>query len=146
MKFSHRFKVQASLEQVAGFHQDSRALKRLTPPPVFVQMLMIEPLAENSVAAFNLWFGPIPVYWRAQHAQVIPQSGFTDVQIEGPFQTWSHQHIFHSLQDGRTEVVDEITAELGRGLWKGLISRLMWFTLPALFAYRGWVTRRSLER
>jgi ligand-binding SRPBCC domain-containing protein len=144
-RFSHQFKVNAPLDVVAGFHQDSRALKRLTPPPVFVQMHHVEPLAENSVADFTMWMGPLPVRWIATHKDVDPMRGFRDVQVRGPFTHWEHQHLFESVNERTTVVIDQIQAQFGKGLW-GLLSRFMWLNLPFMFAYRGWVTRREVEK
>jgi ligand-binding SRPBCC domain-containing protein len=144
-RFTHRFRVKAPLSAVAAFHQDSHALKLLTPPPVLVQMHRVEPLAENSVADFTLWLGPLPVRWVAVHTNVDPLTGFTDRQESGPFAFWVHQHSFEPRDEAETEVIDEIQAEFGRG-FLGLLSRLMWINLPFMFFYRGWVTRRSIEK
>jgi ligand-binding SRPBCC domain-containing protein len=144
-RFEHRFRVKASLGAVAAFHQDSRALKLLTPPPVFVQMHRVEPLAEGSVADFTLWLGPLPVRWVAVHTQVDPRTGFKDRQERGPFASWVHRHIFRAVDAETTEVIDEVEAEFGGGMM-GLIGRLMWLNLPLMFAYRGWATRRALEK
>lgn len=139
-QYEHRFIVNAPLTAVSEFHRDSRALRLLTPPPVWVQFHNVEPLAEGSVADFTMWLGPLPVRWTAVHSQVTPH-GFSDSQKRGPFKRWTHRHSFRELGDGRTEVVDEIEAEPGN-----LISRFMWLTLPILFAYRGWRTRWALRR
>lgn len=37
-----RFRVNSSLEAVASFHSDTRALRRLSPPPIIVQFHNIE--------------------------------------------------------------------------------------------------------
>jgi hypothetical protein len=42
-------------------------------------------------------------------------------------------------------VIDEIQGQYGSGLFSGLVSRFMWWTLPILFAYRGWQTKRLVE-
>lgn len=138
-QYKHRFEVAASLTAVSEFHRDSRALRLLTPPPIWVQFQEMEPLAEGSVANFTMWLGPLPVHWTAVHSQVT-RHGFVDTQKRGPFRIWQHRHSFQELGDGRTEVVDEIEAEPGN-----LVSRFMWLTLPILFAYRGWRTRRALR-
>lgn len=143
--FEHYFTVQASIDQVACFHNDSRALKLLTPPPVIVQMHYVEPLDEGSVADFTMWLGPIPVRWTAVHQNVDLQHGFTDVQRRGPFNQWVHRHSFHRLDAHTTQVVDQVDAEFGQHWFWGLISRLMWFGLKGLFAYRAWATKRSLQ-
>ncbi len=139
-RFQHRFIAHAPLSIVAEFHRDSRALRLLTPPPIWVQFHQVEPLAEGSVADFTMWFGPLPVRWTAVHTQVTP-NGFIDSQKRGPFKRWIHQHSFRELDNDKTEVVDEIEAEPGN-----LISRFMWLTLPVLFAYRGWRTRQALRQ
>lgn len=144
-KFRHRFYVKAPIELVAAFHSDTKALKLLTPPPIIVSFKQIEPLAENSVSNFNLWFGPIPVNWVAVHSHVHPLNGFTDTQVQGPFKKWVHRHAFNAVNSDRTEIIDEIDAQPGDGLIWGLVSRFMWLTLPVLFAYRAWRTRRELE-
>ncbi len=145
LHFVHRTRVQAPLEAVAAFHKDTQALKRLTPPPVFVQLHHLEPLAEGSLARFTLWLGPLPVRWVAVHQDVDALCGFSDYQAHGPFQRWVHRHTFRRLDATSSEIVDEIEAEFGRHPLWGLVSRLMWLGLPGLFAYRGRVTRRSLE-
>ncbi|MBN1149039.1 MAG: hypothetical protein JXA78_17405 [Anaerolineales bacterium] len=145
MKFYRKTRLAASLEATAAFHRGSRALKALTPPPVFVQLRHVEPLAEGSRLDFTLWIGPLPVRWSALHSEVDPLRGFTDTQAQGPFERWAHRHTFEPVTADITDVVDEIQAEFGRGLYKGLVSRLMWWGLPALFAYRGWATRRNVK-
>jgi len=145
-QFSHCFEVRAPIERVAEFHRDTQALRKLSPPPMFVTFNKLQPLAEGSLADFTLWLGPIPVRWVAVHSAVDPRQGFTDSQKIGPFDTWVHRHTFRSLGDQLTEVIDEIQAEPGKQFVGGLVSRLMWLGLPVLFAYRAWQTRRSLEK
>ena len=139
-QYKHQFIVNAPLTSVSNFHQDSRALRQLSPPPIWVQFHEVEPLGEGSVADFTMWLGPLPIRWTAVHTQVT-QHGFLDTQKRGPFQSWTHRHSFRELFDGRTEVIDEIEAEPGN-----LLSHFMWLNLPVLFAYRGWQTRRTLRQ
>ena len=144
--YKHRFRVQASLASVAEFHRDTRALKRLTPPPLLVRFNELQPLAEGSVADFTMWFGPLPIRWVAVHSDVNSTSGFTDTQVAGPFEYWVHRHSFQALDDNSTEIRDEIQAQpSGHPFW-GLVSSVMWLNLPILFAYRAWRTRKALER
>lgn len=145
-QYAHRFKVQAPLEAVADFHSDSRALKQLTPPPLFVSFNKVEPLAEGSVADFTMWFGPLPIHWVATHSEVDPMQGFTDTQTSGPFEVWKHRHSFESIDENTTYIMDQVQGQPSNHLLWGLVSRFMWLTLPILFAYRSRRTRKALER
>jgi ligand-binding SRPBCC domain-containing protein len=145
VKYKRAFTVDAPLSSVAGFHTDSKALKKLTPLPIVMQPLRMEPLAEGSVSQFVLWLGPVPVRWTARHSQVGPQ-GFIDEQVKGPFKRWVHYHRYEALTTDQSRVTDEIEAELSAHPLRWLIGAGMWLGLPVLFAYRAWRTRRELAR
>jgi uncharacterized protein len=144
--FRRSFMVNASLEDVAAFHNNMGALKKLTPFPIIVQLKHIEPIGEGSQAAFNIWFGPVPIPWLARHHSYDPINGFTDTQDEGPFTLWVHQHSFINVDGQTTKVIDEITSQYGKSLFSGLVSRMMWLTLPILFAFRAWQTKRLVKK
>ncbi len=144
-QFRHEFRVKASLEKVAEFHSSTRALKLLTPPPMFVKFNSIEPLGEGSRSDFTLWLGPIPIHWVAVHSEFDPLHGFIDTQVQGPFDTWIHRHSFQSITEDTTRVIDEVKGKPGDHFFWGMISRMMWLTLPYLFAFRAWQTQRAVE-
>lgn len=144
--YSHQFHVNAPLESVVEFHRETRALKKLTPPPLFVSFKKVEPLAEGSVADFTMWFGPIPIHWVAKHSDVEPEKGFTDQQVEGPFEAWVHRHSFQPIEESKTMIIDRVQAEPSNHPFWGLISRFMWISMPILFTYRAWRTRREVEK
>lgn len=144
--FDFKFAVRASLDAVVNFHRDTRALKRLSPPPMWVQLHRVDPLSEGSISEFTLWFGPLPVRWRARHHLLGAQPGFTDIQESGPMKHWAHTHTFTDLGDGWVQVSEHIEYEHDSGL-RGLFSRLL-FARPALrflFFYRELATRRAVE-
>lgn len=93
---------------------------------------------------FTLWLGPFPMRWLARIEEV-SESGFTDRQLIGPYDSWVHRHIFEVLAGGRTAVVDEICLRLSRKPPAFLAGLGMAAGLPVLFAYRAWKTRRLLE-
>lgn len=143
--FDYSFRVPASLERVRDFHRDTSALKRLTPPPTFVQLHSIEPLAEGSVSTFTLWVGPLPLRWKAVH-RCVSDRGFTDVQEEGPAAKWEHTHTFTPLSPDETRIDEHIEFAHKTGPW-GLVTRVL-FSKPNLllmFAYRSFVTRWCLR-
>lgn len=144
--YSHCFHVCAALEDVAAFHHSTEALKRLTPPPVFIQLHNVEPMGENSKSEFTMWIGPVPIRWTAVHSDYHPNNGFVDTQLKGPFKTWVHRHTFIALDDHTVEITDEVFAEFGDTLIKWLISAFMWINLGILFSYRQWMTKRIVQK
>ena len=143
--FDFRFTVAAPLKAVREFHHNTSALKLLTPPPTIVQLHSIEPLAEGSVSKFTLWIGPLPLHWTAVHRDV-SDTGFTDVQVEGPVKKWEHTHTFVPLGDGMTEIREHIEYEHFPGL-RGMLTRFLFakMNLRSMFFYRKLVTRKHLR-
>jgi len=144
--FDFSFTVDAPIAAVRDFHRDTSALKRLTPPPTFVRLISIEPLAEGSVSKFVLWVGPLPLRWTAVHRDV-SDHGFTDVQASGPAAAWAHTHTFPALSSTTTRIDEHIEYAHKRGPW-GIVTRLL-FSKPNLwlmFTYRKMVTRWFLRR
>ncbi len=144
--FDYQFIVQAPVTAVRSFHQDTRILRKLSPPPIFAQIHEFEPLAEGSRAEFTLWFGPIPVRWTAVHHHV-SESGFTDRQVSGPLKFWEHTHHFTAVNASTTRVREHIKYEHQTG-WPGLLSRLF-FNKPGLtmlFTARKLLTRYHIKR
>ncbi len=145
MKFRHTFRVNAKQDAVDSFHQDPQILRSITPFPIMIQFHHVEPIIEGSSVDFTLWFGPIPVRWVAEHSRVGLDNGFVDEQIRGPFKRWVHQHVFEPISAQTTEVIDEIEADLRGHPWWLLVGVMMWITLPILFSYRAWKTKRLIE-
>jgi ligand-binding SRPBCC domain-containing protein len=143
--FDYRFELAAPLAAVRDFHHDTRVLKRLTPPPIFVQVHLFEPLAEGAVADLTMWFGPVPVRWQVTHHDV-DGHGFTDEQTEGPLASWRHTHRFVPVAPGRTQVHEHIEYRHRSG-WQGVLTRLPFnhVALFFLFTYRRLVTAWALR-
>jgi len=143
--YQHRFQVGASLGQVSAFHGRAASMAAITPPPILVKIHRApEALVEGDRMDFTMWIGPLPVYWEAQIEQVSAE-GFTDRQLRGPFDVWSHRHRFIAIDEHTTEVVDEVNLRLRKHPFWGLVGLIMRLGLPFLFAFRAWKTRRMLE-
>lgn len=144
MKYFHRFRVPASIAQVAGFHRHSASMAAITPPPILVRVQRAPAVLGNGdEMAFTMWLGPLPVHWLAR-IEAVSDTGFTDRQLRGPFAEWIHRHTFVAVDEHTTDVVDEITLRLRfHPIW-GLVGFGMWLGLPVLFAFRAWKTKRML--
>ena len=145
MIYRRQFTVRAPLAQVGEFHSRAASMAAITPPPVIVRLHHAPAvLAEGDEMNFTLWLGPIPIRWLA-HIEEVSANGFTDRQLRGPFAEWVHRHIFTAVGEQTTNVVDEVTLRLrSHPLW-WLVGVGMRASLPILFAYRAWKTRRILE-
>jgi ligand-binding SRPBCC domain-containing protein len=68
-----------------------------------------------------------------------------DEMISGRFRVWRHVHLFNSLGNKKTEVVDEIEFELHHGLigrlFEGYVSR----QLEKVFAHRKELTISAFQ-
>ena len=144
--FDFTFTVRAPLAAVAEFHRDPGVLKKLTMPPIAIEVHEVQPLAENSTADFTLWMGPLPIRWRARHTGVDPLHGFRDTQVHGPMKRWVHDHAFSDEGDSVTRIHEHIAYEHYPG-FRGVLTRLLFprIGLLANFCYRRSVTRAALE-
>lgn len=146
--FYFEFTVDAPVTAVSDFHHDPRALKRLAPPPMVMQLREVEPLAEGSIAKFTMWVGPLPIHWTAVHTDV-NANGFTDTQVlgEGPASYWKHTHRYTAVSPHQTHQTEKIEYEHGTGFY-GVLTRIL-FAKPSLyllFTYRKWATRYYVRR
>ena len=144
--FDYTFTVNAPVEAVSAFHHDTSVLKKLSPPPIFIQLHRFDPMGEGAIAQFTMWLGPIPLRWQAIHSDV-SINGFTDTQQRGPLQSWQHTHRFIADGPDRTTVHEHIEYEHTSGL-RGLFTRLL-FAKPGLyflFTYRRLVTQRGAKQ
>jgi ligand-binding SRPBCC domain-containing protein len=146
MIYRHSFEVAAPQSVVADFHCNSDSMGAITPPPVIVRVHNApEQLSEGDEMDFTMWLGPLPIHWVARIEQTTPVS-FVDRQISGPFASWRHLHTYVAHGPEKTLVIDQVEAELSDNWWWKMVGTGMWLNLPILFAYRGWKTRRLLER
>jgi ligand-binding SRPBCC domain-containing protein len=143
--FDYTFTVDAPLAAVSAFHHDTRVLKRLTPPPIIIQVHKFEPIAEGSIGKFTLWVGLIPLHWTAIHSNV-SANGFTDSQKRGPFKFWQHTHRFTAISPTTTQIHEHIEYSYPSGL-RGLFTHLLFnkLSLTFMFTTRKWITRRALR-
>lgn len=146
--FQKRSIMKTTLDRMIAFHEDPAALRRLTPPPIFVQLHEDTRTALNhGDVVFTLWFAVIPLKWHVRHEELpAGQVGFADRLLKGPLAYWRHEHIFTPVEGG-VELTDRVTLEHKPGL-PGLLTRLAFDGLPLafLFFYRHLMTRRAVEK
>ena len=121
--------IGATLAAVIRFHEDPRALARLTPLPIVMQLHRDDrrSLTEGEVE-FSLWFGPLRLRWLARHEPGPTRHSFADSQVKGPLAYWRHEHIFEEV-DGGVELTDRLTLAHQAGPL-GVLTRLAFDGLP----------------
>ncbi len=146
MEYRSHFTVNAPIDAVQEFHRSAESLRAITPPLIPMTSVQApDPLTEGAKMGFTLWLGAIPVRWNAR-IEDLSLDGFIDRQISGPFATWVHRHSFTAIDGSNTRVDDHVTYELKSDPFWWLVGGSMALGLPLLFRFRGYKTRRILER
>ncbi len=128
------------------WHARPGALERLRPPWQAVEVEVPAAVEDGSRARLHMKKGPFWFRWVAEHRDVEPGRGFTDVQVSGPFARWVHRHEFEPAAGGSL-LRDRIDYELRGGpLGGALAGRAVARDLATTFAYRHETTRRDLAR
>lgn len=144
--FQKRTVMKTTVEKMTAFHQDPKALARLSPPPIFMQLHRDERTSlTTGEIEFTLWFAVIPIRWLARHESGPTPNSFADLMVRGPLAYWRHEHIFEPVAEG-VALIDRVTLAHRPGL-PGLLTRLMFDGLPLqfLFFYRHLRTKQAVE-
>jgi hypothetical protein len=136
--FQSRITIPTTMERIWAFHEDPKALSRLTPFPIIMRVHRDErsSLSEGELE-FTLWFGPIPARWIARHETGPTPTSFVDRMVKGPMRAWRHEHIFQETAGG-IEMTDRITYEHRPVSFWGVFTRIFFSKpfLAFLFFYR----------
>jgi len=140
--YEKRSVFKTTAEKLLAFHQDPSALGKLTPLPMFMQLIRDDrtSITEGEIE-FTLWFAVIPIRWLARHEAGPTPTSFADRMIRGPMAYWRHEHIIEKTPEG-VALIDRVTLAHKSGL-QGIATRLMFDGVPLriLFFYRHLRTR-----
>src|SRR5262245_40951631 len=112
-QFVQRSTIDAPAEEVFAWHARPGAFERLVPP--WEQMRVVERqggIADGDRMVIEVRKGALRLRWTAMHRDYHAGRQFRDVQVDGPFASWTHTHRF--LPDGprRSILEDEIDYQL----------------------------------
>ncbi len=135
------------VEVLFEFHEDPKALERLTPPHQKIEVLeRTNGIQEGSRVVIRSHVGPFPVEWHALHTVYIKDRLFVDEQESGPFRKWVHRHEFES-ENGGSRLTDWITYEMkGGALAEFFGGWIVQWQLKKMFAWRHAVTKLFCEK
>ena len=127
----------ADVEKAFAFFADAWNLEAITPPWLRFRILEApRTLRGGSLLAYRLRLFGLSIRWHTEITEWRPPSGFTDVQLAGPYRRWEHTHRL-SRVDGGTEIYDHVLYRLPYEPLAGLLAPVTvhrW--LPAIFDYR----------
>lgn len=100
------------------FFADAANLNLITPPWVHFRVLTPMPveMREGVLLDYRIRLHGVPIRWRTRITRWLPEEGFVDEQIKGPYTLWRHEHTFEESYGG-TLCRDRVTyAHLGGSL------------------------------
>ena len=147
MRFVKESRIAAPPEVVFAFHESPGAFQRLTPPWEHVKIIEGgNSLKPGARVIISVPLGPLHVRWIAEHTEYEPGRLFADRQVQGPFSSWYHRHLFLDDGEGGTLLRDEVDYEPPMGIvGRMLAGNLLRSKLEKMFDYRHEVTRRIVE-
>jgi ligand-binding SRPBCC domain-containing protein len=141
--------IAAPIDAVFDFHLDTRNAAAIAPPEARVVRVEGEfPLREG--ATVGMWMRPAPIApaqeWRVRVAELERPTRLVDVAERSPFAEWRHEHLFRTLDEGRTVMTDRVTYRPPLGPLGRIGDRLvMRHLLARTFRIRHERTRAALE-
>lgn len=144
-RFERRLRVPVSQAVLCSWHLRNGAFERLCPPWQRIRTLFADPVEEGGLRVFQLKRAGLWLRWEAEHRDVLPPQGFTDIQRAGPFRRWKHVHRFEQVDQATSELVDHIEYELPFGaLGRALGGPRARHDLERVFGYRHRTTAADL--
>ncbi len=129
--------IDAPLDQTFAFFSKPANLGVITPTAMrFSIQGQAPPMATDARIDYRIRVGPVPVRWRTHIARWEPGRYFADVQENGPYRFWWHEHTFRA--DGaRTVMEDRVYYTPPLGLLGRVANRVfIRSTLRKIFQYR----------
>ena len=139
-RFEQRQELSLSQKKAWNFFAQPQNLPRLTPK--HLQFRLLHPLPEGMYSGLILRYQLSPLMGiRVQGCTkietIVPHEYFTDVQLQGPFKSWHHEHRFEKITETKTAVIDIVHYQLPAGaLGKLLGGKLVKKQIEDLFEFR----------
>lgn len=114
--------IKAPRAEVFEFFLDPNNLSKVSPPQLQLEGLKTDvPLKEGSEFSFRAKSGLFRFRWRGRVVKLEAPRIVIDEQIEGPFQSFRHVHLFRDLVD-HTMVIDLVEYKPSFGVLGRLIN------------------------
>ena len=140
--FSRSVSLPVSAQQAFDWHERPGAFTRLTPPWENVELVEHQGGIRDG-ARVVIKVKPLgPIGFNAEYQHVDYQSGkqFVDIQKQGPFRNWRHEHRFHADGDDQCILEDHIEFQ-----GPPFTERMVLAKLNRMFQYRHAITLGDLR-
>ena len=143
-----RSTIAAPPDAVWQWHARPGAFERLVPPWEGVKVVSRDPrgIVDGAQVELEIRKGPLTLDWLAEHRDVDPPHGFSDVQLRGPFAQWHHPRRLEPGGDGGTALTDRIAVTLRLGPRGSVGEGSVRDDLERMLAWRHDVLRQDLAR
>lgn len=123
--FERMTRIEQPREQVFEFFSNAANLNKLTPSWLQFETQTPQPITMSRGASieYRLRLYGLPIKWLTEITEWQPPHRFVDVQKNGPYKLWVHEHLFEE-QEGSTLMVDSVKYAVPGGLFEPLIHRL----------------------
>lgn len=126
------------MDELEAWHRRPGALERLRPPWERVELVSSgEDVEPGTRRVLRVGRFPFRSRWVAEHRPLEEGRGFRDVQVEGPFARWEHEHRFEADGPEASVLEDRVEYALPLGpLGRAVAGRWVRRRLERTFAYR----------
>lgn len=146
--FTRSMQMPVSAKVLADWHGKPGAFGRVQPPWEKASIVKKAAAIANDLEEhIRINIGPFKKMWIARYHDVIDGEQFCDLQVSGPFAYWDHKHIFKAIDEGKSELVDEVSYKEPLGPpGRFLAGKMIYNKLDRMFRYRHAITSQDLER
>lgn len=126
------------IQEVFPFFANAENLDTVTPPWLNFEILTPLPIEMKvgTIVDYRLRLHGIPIRWRSRVTEWDPPNKFTDVQIQGPYRFWKHDHFF-TAEGPRTRMTDWVEYAVPGWILAPIVhSLLVRRDLQKIFDYR----------
>lgn len=110
-----RARVGAPPPEAFAFFDDPANLARLTPPPVRIEPVRVDPSPPRAGTEIEFRYG-IGVFrrsWVIRFVEHVPGERLVDETVSGPMRRFHHSHTFRAAVGGGTWIEDRIDYHVG---------------------------------
>ncbi len=139
-------RINAPIEKVFHFHDDTRNLLKITPPDIKVSIeTMGSPGLGYEVTLKVRQFMVFVMRWHVKITVYEPPVLMVDEQVSGPFRTWKQTRRLRQVVGG-TELTDIVEYEAPFGPLGRIVNALVIRRqIEKMFTYRQATTKKLLE-